>query len=256
MPHEIHEALLTCLIQRLSSVVQGIPFGKINALKIQTLPNAQIIGDTIDAVPDLFVRMNYTRTIPHLVASHNCFVLDCAFSPSEADVMRKLKAYVMNFPNIVAVSKIVIKEAPYVAPNDHSKVTQDYQTTSIRAITVKDWMSCGSLCFCFCVYLRYGYVHVGWMATVWIYPPEILLLKLRAKGAALAAAVDFLGNFVVRFHVPPPLLDDRMVLIQSAWIASRPDHSARTTQHWIQDVYHLCGVCCLPDDRPLQPELV
>lgn len=37
----------------------------------------------------------------------------------------------------------------------------------------------------------------GWMATVWIYPAEILPLKIRSKGAALAAAADFLGNFLV-----------------------------------------------------------
>ncbi|KAL9060272.1 MAG: hypothetical protein Q9162_000676 [Coniocarpon cinnabarinum] len=37
----------------------------------------------------------------------------------------------------------------------------------------------------------------GWMATVWVYPPEILPLKIRAKGASLAAAADFLGNFLV-----------------------------------------------------------
>jgi hypothetical protein len=36
-----------------------------------------------------------------------------------------------------------------------------------------------------------------YQATVWIYPPEILPLKIRAKGAALAAAADFLGNFLV-----------------------------------------------------------
>jgi len=35
------------------------------------------------------------------------------------------------------------------------------------------------------------------MATVWCYPPEILPLKIRAKGAALAAGADFLGNFLV-----------------------------------------------------------
>lgn len=38
---------------------------------------------------------------------------------------------------------------------------------------------------------------LGWMATVWTYPPDILLLKIGAKGAALAAAADFLGNFIV-----------------------------------------------------------
>lgn len=35
------------------------------------------------------------------------------------------------------------------------------------------------------------------MATVWVYPAEILPLKIRAKGAALAAAADFVGNFLV-----------------------------------------------------------
>ena len=30
-----------------------------------------------------------------------------------------------------------------------------------------------------------------------MYPPEILPLKIRAKGSALAAAADFLGNFLV-----------------------------------------------------------
>ncbi len=43
------------------------------------------------------------------------------------------------------------------------------------------------------------------MATVWTYPPEILPLKIRAKGAALAAAADFLGNFIVVEITPPGL---------------------------------------------------
>ena len=43
------------------------------------------------------------------------------------------------------------------------------------------------------------------MATVWIYPAEILPLRLRAKGAALAAAADFLGNFLVVEVTPPGL---------------------------------------------------
>lgn len=37
----------------------------------------------------------------------------------------------------------------------------------------------------------------GWMACVWIYPPEILPLSIRAKGSALAAAADFIGNWIV-----------------------------------------------------------
>ncbi|CRG88990.1 Sugar transporter STL1 [Talaromyces islandicus] len=45
----------------------------------------------------------------------------------------------------------------------------------------------------------------GWMAGVWVYDPEILPLKIRAKGAALAAAADFLGNFLVVEITPPAL---------------------------------------------------
>ena len=37
------------------------------------------------------------------------------------------------------------------------------------------------------------------MAAVWVYPAEILPLKIRSKEAALAAAADFLGNFIVSF---------------------------------------------------------
>jgi sugar porter (SP) family MFS transporter len=37
----------------------------------------------------------------------------------------------------------------------------------------------------------------GWMACVWIYPPEILPLSIRAKGSGLAAAADFFGNYLV-----------------------------------------------------------
>lgn len=142
MPHEIHEAPLTYLVQRLSSVFQEIPFGKTSgALNIQTLSNTTIHGDTIDSVPDIVVRMDYTPSTPHLVASHYCLAVECAFTQSNADVMRKLKTYIANFPDLIAVSKIVIKETPYTTPNDHSRITRHYQTTSIPSIVRQDWMS-------------------------------------------------------------------------------------------------------------------
>ncbi|KAH8705802.1 general substrate transporter [Talaromyces proteolyticus] len=55
------------------------------------------------------------------------------------------------------------------------------------------------------VFLFEGCFTWGWMACVWIYPPEILPLKIRAKGAALAAAADFVGNFLVVEITPPAL---------------------------------------------------
>ncbi|KAH8698000.1 general substrate transporter [Talaromyces proteolyticus] len=44
-----------------------------------------------------------------------------------------------------------------------------------------------------------------WMACVWVYPAEILPVTSRAKGAALAAGADFLGNFLVAEITPPAL---------------------------------------------------
>ncbi|KAG8220384.1 hypothetical protein J3R82DRAFT_3355 [Butyriboletus roseoflavus] len=82
--------------------------------------------------------MEYTPTIPHLVTSHLCFILECTFMQSDKDVMQKLHAYVVDFPDVVAVSKIVIKETPYAAPTNHSSIAQEYQDPSICLITVKD----------------------------------------------------------------------------------------------------------------------
>ncbi|KAJ6031599.1 hypothetical protein N7540_002331 [Penicillium herquei] len=47
----------------------------------------------------------------------------------------------------------------------------------------------------------------GWMASTWVYPAEILPLKFRAKGASLAAAACFVGNFLV-VEITPPALDN------------------------------------------------
>lgn len=43
------------------------------------------------------------------------------------------------------------------------------------------------------------------MATVWVYPPEIMPLRMRSKAASLATAVDFAGNFIV-VEVTPIIL--------------------------------------------------
>ncbi|KAH0828152.1 putative sugar transporter [Lanmaoa asiatica] len=75
----------------------------------------------------------------------------------------------------------------------------------LEAICVKLNTSRASIGAVFLIFAYEACFTWGWMATVWIYPPEILPLKLRAKGAALAAAADFLGNFVVVQITPPAL---------------------------------------------------
>lgn len=55
------------------------------------------------------------------------------------------------------------------------------------------------------IFLFEGCFAWGWMATVWVYPPEIMPLRTRSKGAALATAADFAGTFLV-VEVTPVML--------------------------------------------------
>ncbi|KAH9812867.1 general substrate transporter [Melampsora americana] len=58
------------------------------------------------------------------------------------------------------------------------------------------------LCF-----LYMGAFTTGFQATVWVYPPEVLPLRIRAKGTALATACNWIINFTV-VEVFPPAIDN------------------------------------------------
>ncbi|KNZ59922.1 hypothetical protein VP01_1641g1 [Puccinia sorghi] len=58
--------------------------------------------------------------------------------------------------------------------------------------------------FCF---LYFGAFTTGFQATVWVYPPEILPIRIRAKGTALATACNWIINFAV-VEIFPPAVDN------------------------------------------------
>lgn len=58
------------------------------------------------------------------------------------------------------------------------------------------------LCF-----LYLGTFATGFQATVWVYPPEILPLRIRAQGTALATACNWIINFAV-VEIFPPAIDN------------------------------------------------
>lgn len=47
------------------------------------------------------------------------------------------------------------------------------------------------------LFLYMGSFTVGFQATVWVYPPEILPLKLRQTGTALATSANWIINYMV-----------------------------------------------------------
>ncbi|PCH39023.1 general substrate transporter [Wolfiporia cocos MD-104 SS10] len=75
----------------------------------------------------------------------------------------------------------------------------------LEAICVAINNPSSSIAAVFFIFLYESCFTWGWMATVWVYPAEILPLKIRGKGAALGAAANFLGNFLVVEITPPAL---------------------------------------------------
>jgi hypothetical protein len=107
IPHDIHEAPLPHLIQQVKLAVQAIPFGSDDdALAIEVLGNSSVLGNNIEATPDILMRLFYRCSASRRVFDRTCFILECAFTQSKTEVHRKLSKYIANFPDIVAVSKI------------------------------------------------------------------------------------------------------------------------------------------------------
>ncbi|CEL56650.1 Sugar transporter STL1 OS=Saccharomyces cerevisiae (strain ATCC 204508 / S288c) GN=STL1 PE=1 SV=2 [Rhizoctonia solani AG-1 IB] len=47
------------------------------------------------------------------------------------------------------------------------------------------------------VFMFMGLFTIGFQAVVWVYPSEILPLRLRAKGSALSTAANWICNYIV-----------------------------------------------------------
>ncbi|KAK9242210.1 general substrate transporter [Lipomyces tetrasporus] len=56
-----------------------------------------------------------------------------------------------------------------------------------------------------CSYLAVATFAVSWGPVGWMYPPEIVPLRIRAKSVALATATNWAFNFALGFAVPPLL---------------------------------------------------
>lgn len=62
-----------------------------------------------------------------------------------------------------------------------------------------------SIAACAMLFLFEGCFTLGFQATVWVYPTEILPLRLRQKGSAISTAVNWLCSFLL-VELTPVLL--------------------------------------------------
>lgn len=52
-----------------------------------------------------------------------------------------------------------------------------------------------------------GAFTIGFQATVWVYPSEILPLRLRHKGSSISTATNWICNFIIVQITPPAIAD-------------------------------------------------
>lgn len=72
--------------------------------------------------------------------------------------------------------------------------------TSPLSDAVKTKWASASIAFFFLYYVFFG---IGWQGVPWLYPTEINSLSMRAKGAALGTATNWIFNFMVVEITPP-----------------------------------------------------
>lgn len=55
------------------------------------------------------------------------------------------------------------------------------------------------------LFIFQGAFTIGFQATVWVYPSEILPLRLRQRGSSISTATNWILNFVIVYITPPAI---------------------------------------------------
>ena len=79
-----------------------------------------------------------------------------------------------------------------------------------------------------------GAFTVGFQATVWVYPSEILPLRLRQRGSSISTAANWICNYV------STLQQSILQAEANESIDHRSDHTSCDQQHRLAHIHHLC----------------
>lgn len=119
MPSAVHEAAFDHLVTKLKLAFDEAFGSSDGSVKINVHTNSELQGNAIYTIPDILVDLRYMTKTPSLPSIQPLSVLECAFSQSNADVLRKFESQIASFPELLSVAKIIIKESPaYSAPSE------------------------------------------------------------------------------------------------------------------------------------------
>lgn len=57
------------------------------------------------------------------------------------------------------------------------------------------------------LFIFQGAFTIGFQATVWVYPSEILPLRLRQRGSSISTGANWICNFLIVYITPPAIRD-------------------------------------------------
>ncbi|KAI6132691.1 hypothetical protein EDD17DRAFT_981447 [Pisolithus thermaeus] len=132
-PSAAHESVLSILMEDLCAVLVNLPVPR-KILACRTLANNYLNGDSIYAIPDLCIQMESSTS----VWPRPLWIMESAFAQPDADVMRKLHAYVSDEPNLLVVGKITLNQAtPYRSPGSKGSIAKELRSSEL--LTKEEW---------------------------------------------------------------------------------------------------------------------
>ena len=129
-PSAIHESVLVTLMRRLDHILATIPLDE-DILYCRVLPNDFHQGKSVHAIPDSTVKM-WSKNSEGNRLPATLWITESAFTQSDTDVMKKLRAYIRDIPELQVVGKILLNQtAGYQAPAPNSAVAQKLRSTAV-----------------------------------------------------------------------------------------------------------------------------
>ncbi|KAI5981789.1 hypothetical protein EDC04DRAFT_2916242 [Pisolithus marmoratus] len=132
-PSDAHESVLSVLADDLCVTLHNLPV-PMKTLECRAYRNSYLNGDSIRGIPDLCIQMR-SRASP---MPRRLWIMECAFAQPDADVMRKLQAYVSDYPDLLVVGKIILNQAmSYRSPRSNGSIAKELRSSEL--LTADEW---------------------------------------------------------------------------------------------------------------------
>jgi len=109
----------------------------------QASPNITHQGKSIRRMPDLTVQMWHRGRKAGSIMSETIWVMECTFSQSDRNVTKKLHAFVQDFPGLLFVGKILLKqERLFRSPGANGSIARNLWSSKLMMFA--EWTDCAS----------------------------------------------------------------------------------------------------------------